>query len=55
MANENGQPGKNIVSDNNELIELSENVFSDATNSNILELFILGNDDFQAIDNYVNK
>lgn len=41
VAKENGQPGKNIVSDNKELIEISENLFY---GNNLLEMFILEED-----------
>lgn len=56
VAKENGQPGKNVASDNKELIELSANVFSEGNDNNMLEMFILGEDGgFQPIINYVNK
>lgn len=56
VAKENGQPGKNVVTDNKELIELSENVFSEGNDNNMLEMFKLGEDDgFQPIINYVSK
>lgn len=55
-AIKNGKSGKNMVSDNKELIELSENVFQDVNDDNILEMFILGEDDeFQPIINYISK
>jgi len=54
VAKENGQPGKNMVSDNKELIELSTNAFSDVNDNNILEMFILGDNNFQPITNYIN-
>lgn len=54
VAQENGHPGKNMVSDNTELIELSENVFSNVTDNNILEMFILDNHNFQPITDYMN-
>ena len=54
VAKENGKPGKNMVSDNNELIGLSENVFSDVNNNNLLEMFILSDINFQPITDYSN-
>lgn len=52
VAKENGKLGKNMVSDNKELIELSESLFLDGNDNNILEMFKLGTDDYQSIINY---
>ncbi len=51
VANEIGQSGKNIVSDNKELVELSENIFLNE-NKNILEMISTDDDKFKPIINY---
>lgn len=55
LANEYGQPGKNRVSDNKELIELSEKLFSDESNDNILQMVILGEGKVQSVIDQIKE